>query len=223
MNKTVTIILVVVFAALVGAALWFDRPQDSSTAPTGSVTPTLGPLWSFTDADVTEIRLEDLTNTELPALDMRKNQDGKWILYGMLVNDSRLSREANQETVTSFINQLGLLTPTADLGEGLDLPTFGLDGTGFLLTVKTSDGTSYLIEVSRNTTPSQKGYYVLPRSGKRVYVAPINTMDRMFGMFLSQPVLATVTPAPATATPEATPNGTPGTDVLTSATATPAP
>jgi hypothetical protein len=223
MNRTATIILVVIFAALIGLALWLNRPQEAApVVTTGTVTPTLGPLWSFTSVDITEIRFEDLENTEgdTPALEMRKDTEGQWILYGMLPGDSRLSREANQETVESFVNQLVLLTPSSDLGEDLDLPTFGLDGSGFRLTVTTATGTTNVLEISRDTTPTGKGYYTKMDGSQRVYVVPTSTINQLFTFLGSQPVLATVTPMPPTATPEATEAGT---NVLPEATATSAP
>jgi hypothetical protein len=222
MNRTVTIILVIVLLALIGAAWLLDRPQPTPT-PSGSVTPTLAPVWSIVETDLTEVRFEDLKNKNVPALDMRKDQSGNWILYGMLTGDSRLSREADQTTVTSVLGQVILLNPVADLGEGLNLQTFGVDKTGFLLTIKTADGTTRALEISRDTTPTGNGYYVLLQGTNRVYIVPTSSVDPLFGFLINQPILATVTPPPATATPDATATGATGTEVLSTATATPAP
>lgn len=222
MDKRLTLILLFIFLVLIGVAVYLDRPQETATLASGSVTPTLSPLWQI-QADITEVRFEDLKNKDISAVDLRKNTDGQWILFGMLTGDSRLSREANQESVSSPITNLAQVSPSNDFGEGLNLKDFGLDQTGYLLTVKTADGASHTLEIARDMTPSGTGFYVLIPGSKRVYAVPSSVLQPFMDFLFTQPVLATVTPLPATeipATSEATPTGT---GVLPTATATPAP
>lgn len=224
MNRTLTLVLAIVFLALIGAALWLDQPREATPTPElGTVTPTLGPIWSINTADLTELRFEDLKNKDASALDLRKDMAGNWALYGMLPGDSRLSREANQETITSPISQLAILSPTLDLGEELDLATFGLDQTGFLLTLKMADGKSYLLEIGRDPTPTKSGYYAKLQGTLQVFVIPASVMDPLFGFLIAQPMLATVTPPSATATAASSGTTPTGTIVLTTATAISAP
>jgi hypothetical protein len=211
MNRRLTLALLVIFVVLIAAAWYLDRPQ------------TLAPFWTITAEDITEVRFEDLKNKDVSAVDLRKDPEGKWILYGMLNGDSRLSREANQETVATPISQIAQISPSGDFGDNLNLTDFGLDQTGYLLTVKTSDGNARTLEIARDLTPSKTGFYVLTEGSKRVYTVPKAVLQSFVDYLLDQPVLATVTPPPATDTPPASETTPAETGVLPTATATPAP
>jgi hypothetical protein len=215
--------LLVIFLLLIAAAAFLDRPQATATPLSGSVTPTLAPLWTLNQADITEVRIEDLKNKDVSAVDLRKDPEGKWVLFGMLTGDSRLSREANQDTVTSSISQIAQISPSSDFGENLNLPDFGLDRTGYLLTVKTSDGITQSLEVARDLTPSKTGFYIMIEGSKRVYTVPKSVLQSFVDFLLTQPVLATVTPPPATETVPSSESTPTETGVLPTATATPAP
>jgi hypothetical protein len=192
MDRRLTLILLLVLAAVAGAAWWFERPGQ---APAPTATPSSTPLWTLESTDVKQVRLEDTRAKSV--VELERQADGTW----SIVEPSQEAADTGAvEMAVSQISKLSILT---DLGTDLRIENFGVDKPSYLITLTTADAT-YTLEVG-SPTVTGSGYYVRKQGDTRVVVVGTYALDSVLGWAQNLPLPATATPPPtATVEPTAT-------------------
>jgi hypothetical protein len=222
MNRQITLGLIVVFVVMLGVAWILETSARSITPIPGSVTPTVAPIWSLDQGNITMVRIEDLkSNTKV---ELRKSQKGVWKIMDLP------PVEADQSYVKSMVGTISKLEVIYNYGEDLNPADFELDKPDYLLTVLTSDGVTHSLQIGAKTT-DQQGYYVRIPGEKRILVVSTTSLSGIIGYLTHKPLPPTITPTitstptitltpTITETPTATITLTPTKDVRT---ATPTP
>ncbi|HUH97630.1 MAG TPA: hypothetical protein VLZ89_09750 [Anaerolineales bacterium] len=175
-----TWILLIVLAALVGAALYFNRQQKSSA---GSTTPTPANTFLFTskDGNPTDIKIQD---TEGHSVEVARDSTGKWVLKAPTAD------AANQSQAEAAATQLTSLNLVGNVQIGLDV--VGLDKPTYTMTITFDSAKTHKVLIG-SVNPIQTGYYIQVDGGP-VQVAEKSGIDSLVGMLTAPPYLATLTP-----------------------------
>jgi Domain of unknown function (DUF4340) len=198
MDRRLTLVLLLVLAAVGGAAWWLERPGQ---APAATATPSSAPLWTLESTDVVKVTLEDTHAHSVIELD--RQADGTW----SIVRPSQ--QAADTGAVELAVGQIAKMSIITDLGTELRIENFGVDKPAFRITLTTAD-TAYTLEVG-SATVTGSGYYVRKQGDARVVVVGTYALDSILGWAQNLPLPATATPPPsATVEPTATlsPTGT---------------
>jgi hypothetical protein len=234
MDRRITYGLLIALVVLIAlAALLDSNILEPVTPEPGSITPTLAPLWSVDSASITLIRIENLKNST--HVELQKNQQGIWLVMDLP------AVEADQTAVTSTIESLSKVLVFHDYGETLNPEEFDLAKPDYLLTVQTSDGNKFILEIGA-LNPTQTGYYVRIKDTKRIISVRSTVLSAVIGYLDNKPLPATATPTftitptvtttpTETATPTVTATietlvatpGTPGIENVTETPGTPVP
>jgi hypothetical protein len=230
--------LLIALVVLVALAWLLDSNiLEPATTETGSVTPTLAPLWTADPASINLIRIEDLKSKT--QVEVQKNSQGTWLVMDLP------AVEAVSTTMDTAATNMANLTILRDYGTDLDPKEFGLAEPAYLLTVQTSTGQKFELEIGA-ANPTGTGYYVrMKNDPKRIVGVSKTLLSGIIDWLTTKPIPPTITPTftvtstvtstptatpPPSATPTAGPTDTPtvaetpgpGTPVLTeTATATP--
>ncbi len=192
MDRRLTLVLLLVLAAVGGAAWWLERPGQT---PPATATPSSTPLWTLESTDVKKITLEDTHAKSVIELD--RQADGTW----SIVKPSQ--QAADTGAVEMAIAQVSKMSILTDLGTELRIENFGVDKPGYRITLTTADA-AYTLEVG-SATVTGSGYYVRKQGDSRVVVVGTYALDPILGWAQNLPLPATATPPPsATAEPSAT-------------------
>jgi hypothetical protein len=217
MDRRITYGLLIALVVLIALAGLLDS-NIIQPAPTeaGSVTATLGPLWSVDVASINLVRIEDLKNGT--HVEVQKNEKGTWLVMDIP------SAEADQTKVEAALSSLSKMLIYRDYGESLKPGEFELDKPDYLLTVKTADGQSFALEIGA-LNPTGSGYYVRMQGTTRIVSVRSALIQPAIDFLASKPLPATATPTftitpTSTSTPTVTPTSTP-TATIGSPTATP--
>jgi hypothetical protein len=196
--------LLVALVVLIALAALLDANLLEPAAPeTGSVTPTLEPLWTVDVISINLIRIQDLKKGT--HVEVQKDLKGTWLVMDLP------AVEADTSAVETAVTNLAKLVITRDYGEGLNPEEFGLEEDSYLLlTVKTSDGQTFELEIGA-LTPTGTGYYVRMKDNpERIYGVKNTTLSGIIGWLTSKPIPATITPTfTITPTDTLTPTVTP--------------
>jgi hypothetical protein len=200
MDRRILLGLVIAFVVLVGLAWLLDAnaSMPSPTIPAGSVTATTAPLWSVDSTSINLIRIEDLTKST--KVEIQKNLKGTWVIMDLTPVD------ADQTVITNALTGLSKITVFHDYGETLDPAEFGLAQPSYLLTIKTADNKSFILEIGA-MNPTATGYYVRVQGTKKIYTVRAALLSSVIGYLTNKPVPPTITPTP-TVTPTVTPTPT---------------
>ncbi len=201
MNRTTTIVLVVILAALGLYVLLVQLPKDKAAA---QVTPTQagGPVsfvWQATADQVTGIRLEDRVKNR--SLALTKDAQGVWS-----VSEPEL-KPANSTAITGVLSSLTALSVNTTITSTTDLSAFGVLSPTYTLELSLSDGKQLKAAIG-DKTPTGSGYYLLREGETNALVVATYGLDGVIGMLDAPPYAPTPTP-PVSETPEGTPMGSP--------------
>jgi hypothetical protein len=199
MDRRITYGLLVALVVLIALAGLLDSNilQPAPTKP-GSVTATLAPLWSVDAASINLIRIEDLkagTHVEV-----QKNAKGTWMVMDIP------AVEADQTAVTNVVTSMSKVLVYRVYGEDLKPEEYNLDKPLYKLTVKTTDGKSFVLEIGA-MNPTQTGYYCRMEGTKTIVDVRTSFLSSVVGWVSNKPLPATLTPT-FTVTPTITPTST---------------
>jgi hypothetical protein len=211
-----TVILVVVFAALLAYFLVLEEDQNPAS-PTGTPTPTSTNVFTFASNEVVELNLTDGTKTTTL---QRDNDTAPWKIVAPSANPGDSVRINGVVQQLSSLTASRVFTDSASLG---DLAAFGLAKPKVNATVKLKDGKQYALSIG-DKTPDSSNAYVQKPDDKSIYLVNGTLADDASGMVDAPPVapptptptatatltstVAVTTTAPVTATPSA-PNSSP--------------
>jgi hypothetical protein len=210
MIKRNTWILLVLFAALVGFAL-FQKYKPPTEEPDEDVTPTatVAPvefLFPAEEGVVTSILIE---SKEGEVIGVERGEEG-WVVT------IPVEANADQGPVEAAASQATALTILSRLK--IDPAAAGLESPAYTITVGFTSGKVFTAEIG-DETPIGSGYYAR-KDGGDVLVITKDGLDALLNLLWYSPALATDTPLPSE-TP--TPTQTPSETTTPEATATPTP
>lgn len=195
-----TIIYLLLFAAVFGAAYYFNNRQTNADAETA--TETAAPVeYLFASADglPTRIRIESKAGE---VLEVARNEENAWAL--ILPEEAA----ADQGTVEAAASQVAAIR-ILERVPGLALEAAGLAEPEYTLTFQFTSGVERNIQIGV-LTPTERGYYARAEGGEVVIVSA-SAVDSLLRLLSDPPYAPTATPLPAS--PEA--------GSMTDATATP--
>ncbi len=196
-----TWILIILFAALVGAAIYL---QNQKTKQAASATPTSSSAFVFntaTDGNPTDIKIESSTGV---TVEIARDSSGSWTVK------SPIAMGANQAGAEAAATQVGALRVLGDFQLGPDI--VGLDKPSYTITIVFSGGKTHKLLVG-SVNPIQTGYYTQLDGGK-TQVVDKPGLDSLLGIVTNPPYAQTLTPTvtptvfvplPATETPTIAP------------------
>jgi hypothetical protein len=208
MNRTTTIVLVVVFAALGLYALLVQVPKDRAAAnatPTADTTPRV--VWVTTADQVNRLRLAEPATGRSVAVS--KDAQGVWTVT------EPMAGPADANTLLSVTANAAALTVTGVVTTTTDLAPFGVLEPQYTLEVGLADGQT--LKAAIGVPAPVGGYYLLREGDTNVMVVSNFALDSLVALLDTPPYAPTPTPAFRLDITPGTPDGT----VVPDATATP--
>ncbi len=205
-----TWIAVVVFALVIGAAIFINRQAEEEA----NATETPAAEESFVYDEERVVSAIEVTDADGNASRIERNEDKVWVL------SKPEKAEADPGTAEAAATQLGTLRIITPIENADDLSIFGLDEPAYTIAVEFEDGGKSILEVG-DKTPTENGFYVNV-DGKKVLVVAVSGIDTLENLLASPPYLNTPTPTP-TSTPLPTGTPVPTTETITTPEATPTP
>jgi len=216
MIKRNTWILLVLFAALVGFAL-FQKYKPPKEEPAEDVTPTatIAPvefLFPAEEGVVTSILIE---SKEGEVIGVERGDEG-WVVTKPVeanADQGPVEAAASQATALTIINRLDI-----------DPAAAGLESPAYTITIGFANGNVFTAEIG-DETPIGSGYYARKDGGK-ILVISKDGIDALLNLLWYSPALATETPLPSetpTQTPTPAATTTPDGSATPEATATSTP
>lgn len=198
MVKKQTWILLALFAALAGFALFLkNNPKSDTPDADATLPPTAAPvefLFPTEEGVVTSILIEDREG-QIVGLE---RGDAAWAVT------QPFEAEALQASVEEAASQVTALTVLNRLE--LDLAAVGLKSPAYTITVGFSSGNFFTAQVG-DATPTDSGYYVRKEDGNILVVSKYG-LESLFNLLLFPPYAETPTPSPLPPTETPTPSST---------------
>ncbi len=196
MVKKQTWILLVLFAALAGFALFLKYKPSSETEVEATLAPTTEPVEFLFPAEEGVITSLLIQSREGDVIGVERGENG-WMVT------QPIETEAAQASVEEAVSQAAALTVLNRLD--LDPAVVGLKSPAYTITVGFSSGNFIIAQVG-DVTPTESGYYVRKDDGSIIVIDKYG-MDALINLALYPPYEETPTPSPTpetvTPTPEA--------------------
>jgi hypothetical protein len=205
MVRRSTLILLVVFAILVGFAWILQRNQTNKKEADANTTPTktVSELFNLTGRQVNDINISDSSGNQ--AEFYLDSTSGNWAIKGLPID------QADSFQIESITAQLTALQAVETLTQPPPLDSIGLVEPSYTIIMTTSDGAQLVVRVG-DVTPIGSGYYVKVGSDMIVIVDKV-VMDDVLGLLTTPPTLSTAIPEVVTTEPvsqdESVSTGTP--------------
>lgn len=182
-----TLITVIVFAAVVAAALYLNQNPIPAEGE-AEAAPTSEAAFVF-DATRTVTSIE-VKPAEGDAVKLARNEEKVWVLT------QPTEAEADQGLAEAAASQIGALLIDLEIDD--DPSKFGFDAPAYVITVEFEDGKAGTLEVG-DVTPTNRGYYVR-LDGNAMYIVSTSGIEALTNLVTAPPYVATAIPE-ATATP----------------------
>ncbi len=194
MNPRITLIVVALFALLLGYVYFVDI--NKTPAQLGTPVPTPAPqVFSLTSDNVKSIEVRDLRRPREVTITRNENN---WQIT------KPETKPADSTAVQSTLLELTTLQANRVLTNVTDLAPFGLVTATLEVRLVMSDTTAYALTVG-NKTPDGSSYYAVYTGDKsKVFLISSSTVDTLNTWLTTPPYEPTATPT-ATATPPVTP------------------
>jgi hypothetical protein len=177
MIRKSTWIIVLVFIALVGATILWQRSQKEKTPEATPTTATRLYLFDLPEK-IVFMRLDRVGDRQL---ELQRDAQDNWQMT------SPAGMQVDNNALDPALSQLAVLQVLSTLEQPPALDVLGLDKPAYRLLIKMADGSQALANVGKET-PTGSGYYVL--SGDRQIVVVDKTgMDAILQMVDTPPVL----------------------------------
>ncbi len=190
MIRRQTVVVLLVFAALVVLAVVLNR--STGQEPTPELTPTPEPVWSVESSEIVGLTVEDLRQ-EL-TLELARDEEDLW----RLVQPEAMPADAAR--VERAVGWLSEPRPRAEIFDALDLSAFELDEPHYRIQAELADGGTLELTIGREA-PTGGSRYALFSGRLGVLVFSSVGLDEV--LQLGPDLIPTPTPEPS-ATPAAT-------------------
>ena len=183
-----TIIYLVLFAIVLGAAYYFNNRAKTAEA---EATPdaTLPPIeYLFTSADglPTSIRIESKAGE---VVEVARNAENAWAL---ILPEEAAADQGSAEEAATQVTTMRILERVP----GLAPEVVGLDNPEYTMSLKFTSGVERNVEVGV-LTPTESGYYVRS-SDDAIVIVSRSAVDLLLGLLTNPPYAPTAPPPPAT-------------------------
>jgi hypothetical protein len=185
MVRRSTWILLLIFILLAGAAWALNRFLPKDNAQPGDAQETPGRLFSFTESDVTGLRVSDAAGVTVA---LQKDASGQWAL------SEPPAEQTDTERASQAVNQLATLDIVTRLDPDFSLDQGGLVNPAYILAIDLADGKKINASIGRETTIGT-GYYVKV-DDEPVQVVRKFGLDNLLRLLDEPPVVQTPTPEP---------------------------
>ncbi len=186
MVRRSTLILLVVFALLVGIAWILQRNQTNKQEIAATMTPTttVAYLYNLSGRQVDDINITDSYGNQVEVyLD---SASGNWAIRNLPIE------QADSIQIESITAQLLALQAVETLIQPPPLDSIGLEAPTYTINITTTDGGQLVVNVG-SITPIGTGYYVKVGSDRIVIVDKV-VMDDIVNSLSNPPLLPTATP-----------------------------
>jgi len=186
MVRRSTWIVLLIFAILVGFAIYFQRYQANKPTVVSTATPTEPPtyLYSLGEAQVDGIKIADNAGKNIDLY--RDPLTSQWGIANIPVD------QVDTTKIDSISSQLVLIQIQDTLAQTVPLSTIGLEPPAYTITLSTSAGKQFVTYVGIQTAIGS-GYYVQDATGQVVIVGK-TPMDSILELVNTPPLLPTATP-----------------------------
>ena len=182
MIRRSTLVLLVVFAALVAGAIFWQRSQDKKSPSEATATPGSQLLFDF-KGNITGLRLE---RTSGGMLELGRDAQGTWTLIYPKAEATDIS------AVQGAVSQLISMSVLSTLEEGPTMEAAGLATPAYRLLISLDDGSQVVMNVG-NVTPTGAGYYVLV-SQQGMSIVSKYSLEPFLKLLDNPPVMLPATP-----------------------------
>jgi hypothetical protein len=198
MIRRSTWIILLVFLAILGGGLYFQKYQSDKQA---KVTPTSEIKLLFPGVDKSQITGFEIADSQEKKLIIAKDQSGSWAVAGYTVADT------DPTGIDSMLTQITSLSVLSDLDPAPALDIIGLTMPAYRLKITLQDGQQKTVYVGK-LTPTKSGYYGRLEEGNPVVVSKY-AVDNLVNLLDKPPIATPVPTLPATEFGENTPTPQP--------------
>lgn len=185
-----TIIYLVVFAIVLGAAYYFNNRAKTAEAIATPEATTVPVEYLFTSAEglPTRIRIESKAGE---VVEVVRDEENAW---NMILPEETAADQGFVEAAAGQVSTMRILERIQNLAP----ESVGLDDPEYKVTLQFTSDVERIIEIGV-LTPTQSGYYIRGENGETLIISR-NAIDSLAGLLTNPPFAPTETPAPA-ATP----------------------
>ena len=186
MVRRSTLVLIVIFAILVGFAWLFQRYQanKSDNAATATATISLANIYNLNGKQVNGVIISNAAGDKIEFY--RDSGSTPWTIVD-LPDD-----QVDSFQIDSITAQLFTITAQETLTQSPPLDSIGLDTPAYTIILTTAEGEQWITNVG-SPTPIGSGYYIRIDSSPIVIVDKL-VMDDVLNMLSDPPVIHTPTP-----------------------------
>ena len=179
MVRRSTWIILGIFALLVGFTIFLQRYQVSKTENTATATPTVPPvfLYSQGDVQVNDIKIADNTGKYIDLY--RDLAASSWAIEGIPTD------QADSSKIETINNELLSVQVQETLTQTLSLAAIGLETPAYTITLTTSAGVKWVTYVGMQTAIGS-GYYVRTDNGQ-VMIVSKSAIDNILSLLQNPP------------------------------------
>jgi len=174
--KRSTLIVLVVFLALVGVMLYLNQKEPATSE--ADVTPTAPVEFLFSDSDGLPTIIDIKSSTGQQTV-LERNDAGAWVLK------KPIGAEADQGSAEAAASQITSLRIESKPEVAPDAA--GLVQAPYTLTVKTTSGTTKTVRIG-DLTPTGIGYYAVIDDSEETLVISRTGLDALLTLLESPPV-----------------------------------
>lgn len=187
MNRTTTIVLVVILAALVMYTVAVQNPRDRAAA---EATPTVDPLprivWDVTADQITSLHIAEPAANRSTA--MTKDAQGDWTVT------EPTTGAADNNRLLTLTSNVSALSVTSVVTSVTDLTAYGVLNPTYTIEVGLADGQRLAAAVGAQA-PVGGGYFLLREGDANVMVVSGFSVDSLVELLNTPPFAPTATPA----------------------------
>jgi hypothetical protein len=183
MVRRPTLVLLVVFAALVAGAIFWQRSQDKKSPADATATPGSQLLLDLKGSNITGFRLEGAGGT---VVELSRDAEDVWTLV------YPKAEATDAAAVRAAMSQLVSAPVLSTLEEGPTLEAAGLAIPAYRLLINLDNGSQVVMNVG-NGTPTGSGYYVLV-SQQGMSIVNKYSLEPLLKLLENPPVMLPATP-----------------------------
>jgi hypothetical protein len=198
MIRRSTWIILLVFLAILGGGLYFQKYQSDKQA---QVTPTSEFKLLFPGVDKGQITAFEIVDSQERKLIVAKDQSGSWAVAGYTAADT------DPTGIDAMLTQITSLSILSDLEAAPALDVIGLTTPAYRFKVVLQDGQQQTVYVGK-LTPTKSGYYARIVEGNPVVVSKYG-VDNLINLLDKPPIATPIPTATLTVVGEATPTPQP--------------
>jgi Domain of unknown function (DUF4340) len=196
MVRRSTWIMLLLFAALVGFAFFFQRNRATQAVSTATPTPTIQPVYLFSlgDSELSNIKIVAQAGKSINLY--RDQSTSKWAITNLPPG------QADSTKIDSIGTEFRSMQIEETLSQTIALSSIGLELPAYTITLTTTLGTQFVAYVGIQTAIGS-GYYIREPNGQ-VAIVGKTPMESILNLIDNPPLLPTATPEvtpPETVTP----------------------